>query len=101
MDPEDLPYNSAWEIPRNHVVLGRIRPEPAVWKEKICIQFSKSFNLFVCLGQVLGSCSAGRIVEATVSALTGSDSTTKAAVKIMKCTVHLLILFPYRSPESD
>lgn len=56
VDPEDLPYNTGWEIPRDHVALGR----------------------------VLGSCSVGRIVEATVSGLTGSDSAAKAAVKIMK-----------------
>uniref|UniRef100_A0A3B3TLK2 receptor protein-tyrosine kinase n=1 Tax=Poecilia latipinna TaxID=48699 RepID=A0A3B3TLK2_9TELE len=56
VDPEDLPYSSAWEIPRDQVALG----------------------------QVLGSGPFGRVVEATVSGLTGSDTPTKAAVKIMK-----------------
>ncbi|KAM4726664.1 platelet-derived growth factor receptor beta-like isoform 1-T2 [Anableps anableps] len=56
VDPEDLPYSSAWEIPRDQVVLG----------------------------QVLGSGPFGRVVEAEVSGLTGSDSATKAAVKIMR-----------------
>uniref|UniRef100_A0A3B5MK26 receptor protein-tyrosine kinase n=1 Tax=Xiphophorus couchianus TaxID=32473 RepID=A0A3B5MK26_9TELE len=56
VDPGDLPYSSAWEIPRDQVALG----------------------------QVLGSGPFGRVVEATVSGLTGSDAPTKAAVKIMK-----------------
>ncbi|XP_041863681.1 platelet-derived growth factor receptor beta-like isoform X4 [Melanotaenia boesemani] len=56
MDPADLPYSSTWEIPRDHVVLG----------------------------QVLGSGGFGRVVEATVSCLTGPKSTTKVAVKMVK-----------------
>uniref|UniRef100_A0A3Q2EA92 receptor protein-tyrosine kinase n=1 Tax=Cyprinodon variegatus TaxID=28743 RepID=A0A3Q2EA92_CYPVA len=56
VDPEDLPLSSTWEIPRDHVVLG----------------------------QVLGSGPFGRIVEATVSGLTDSDTRTKAVVKMMK-----------------
>ncbi|XP_061596461.1 platelet-derived growth factor receptor beta-like [Cololabis saira] len=56
MDPADLPYNLSWEIPRDHIVLG----------------------------QVLGSGAFGRVVEATVSGLTHTHSTTKAAVKMVK-----------------
>uniref|UniRef100_UPI003AAA5F97 platelet-derived growth factor receptor beta-like n=1 Tax=Centroberyx gerrardi TaxID=166262 RepID=UPI003AAA5F97 len=56
VDPAHLPYNSAWEVPRENVVLGR----------------------------VLGSGAFGRVVEATVSGLLHSHSTTKAAVKMLK-----------------
>ncbi|XP_069030953.1 platelet-derived growth factor receptor beta-like isoform X1 [Embiotoca jacksoni] len=56
LDPAHLPYNSAWEIPRDHVALG----------------------------QVLGSGAFGRVVEATVSDLIHSHSTTKVAVKMVK-----------------
>ncbi|KAM4546604.1 LOW QUALITY PROTEIN: platelet-derived growth factor receptor beta-like [Fundulus diaphanus] len=56
VDPEDLPYCSAWEIPRDRVVLG----------------------------QVLGSGPFGRVVKATVSGLTDCDSASKAAVKMVK-----------------
>ncbi|KAM6907779.1 platelet-derived growth factor receptor beta-like [Xenentodon cancila] len=56
IDPADLPYNPSWEIPRDHIVLG----------------------------QVLGSGAFGRVVEATVCGLTHTDSTTKAAVKMVK-----------------
>ncbi|XP_037830390.1 platelet-derived growth factor receptor beta [Kryptolebias marmoratus] len=56
MDTEDLPYSSAWEIPRDHIVLG----------------------------QVLGSGPFGRVVEATVSGLSHSGSMVKAAVKMVK-----------------
>ncbi|XP_035989100.1 platelet-derived growth factor receptor beta isoform X2 [Fundulus heteroclitus] len=56
VEPEDLPYCSAWEIPRDRVVLG----------------------------QVLGSGPFGRVVKATVSGLTDCDSASKAAVKMVK-----------------
>ncbi|KAM7397381.1 hypothetical protein PAMA_005607 [Pampus argenteus] len=56
LDPTQLPYNSIWEIPRDN--LG--------------------------LGQVLGSGAFGRVVEATVSGLLHSHSTTKVAVKMVK-----------------
>ncbi|KAM6983424.1 platelet-derived growth factor receptor beta-like [Tautogolabrus adspersus] len=56
LDPAHLPYSSTWEVPREHVVLG----------------------------QVLGSGAFGRVVEATVSGLNHSHSTTKAAVKMVK-----------------
>lgn len=56
LDPAHLPYNSTWEVPRDNVVLG----------------------------QVLGSGAFGRVVEATVSGLLYSHSTTKAAVKMVK-----------------
>ncbi|XP_041657941.1 platelet-derived growth factor receptor beta-like [Cheilinus undulatus] len=56
LDPTHLPYNSAWEIPRDHVVLG----------------------------QVLGSGAFGRVVEANVSGLVHSHSSTKVAVKMVK-----------------
>ncbi|XP_018517468.1 platelet-derived growth factor receptor beta isoform X2 [Lates calcarifer] len=56
LDPTHLPYNSTWEIPRDNVVLG----------------------------QVLGSGAFGRVVEANVSGLIHSHSTTKAAVKMVK-----------------
>ncbi|KAL7389242.1 hypothetical protein ABVT39_000342 [Epinephelus coioides] len=56
LDPAHLPYNSTWEVPRDNVVLGR----------------------------VLGSGAFGRVVEATVSGLLHSHSTTKAAVKMVK-----------------
>uniref|UniRef100_A0A672FYJ8 receptor protein-tyrosine kinase n=1 Tax=Salarias fasciatus TaxID=181472 RepID=A0A672FYJ8_SALFA len=56
LDPTHLPYNATWEIPRDRIVLG----------------------------QVLGSGAFGRVVEATVSGLIHSDSTTKVAVKMVK-----------------
>ncbi|XP_078028845.1 platelet-derived growth factor receptor beta-like isoform X2 [Epinephelus lanceolatus] len=56
LDPAHLPYNSTWEVPRDNVVLGR----------------------------VLGSGAFGRVVEATISGLLHSHSTTKAAVKMVK-----------------
>lgn len=56
LDPTHLPYSAAWEVPREHVVLG----------------------------QVLGSGMFGRVVEATVSSLIHSHSTTKVAVKMVK-----------------
>ncbi|XP_028278324.1 platelet-derived growth factor receptor beta-like isoform X2 [Parambassis ranga] len=56
LDPAHLPYAATWEIPRDHVVLGR----------------------------VLGSGAFGRVVEARVSALIHSHSTTKVAVKMVK-----------------
>ncbi|KAK2827899.1 hypothetical protein Q5P01_018933 [Channa striata] len=56
LDPTILPYNSTWEIPRDNIVLG----------------------------QVLGSGAFGRVVEATISGLTYSHSTTKAAIKMVK-----------------
>ncbi|XP_030010097.1 platelet-derived growth factor receptor beta-like isoform X2 [Sphaeramia orbicularis] len=56
IDPAHLPYNSTWEVPRDNVVLG----------------------------QVLGSGAFGRVVEASVSDLIQSNSTTKVAVKMVK-----------------
>ncbi|KAM9348691.1 platelet-derived growth factor receptor beta-like [Symphorus nematophorus] len=56
LDPTHLPYNSAWEVPRDNIVLG----------------------------QVLGSGAFGRVVEATVSGLLHSHSTTKVAIKMVK-----------------
>uniref|UniRef100_A0A3P8RY71 receptor protein-tyrosine kinase n=1 Tax=Amphiprion percula TaxID=161767 RepID=A0A3P8RY71_AMPPE len=58
LDPAHLPYCEGWEVPRNHVVLG----------------------------QVLGSGAFGCVVEATISGLIHSHSTTKAAVKMVKRT---------------
>ncbi|KAM9728612.1 platelet-derived growth factor receptor beta-like isoform 2-T3 [Menidia menidia] len=56
LDPADLPYSSAWEVPREHVILG----------------------------PVLGSGAFGRVVEATVSGLIDSHSSSKVAVKMVK-----------------
>ncbi|XP_062262639.1 platelet-derived growth factor receptor beta-like isoform X2 [Platichthys flesus] len=56
LDPSHLPYNAFWEIPRGNIVLG----------------------------QVLGSGAFGRVVEGKVSDLIDSNSTTKAAVKMLK-----------------
>ncbi|XP_070712142.1 platelet-derived growth factor receptor beta-like [Pempheris klunzingeri] len=56
LDPAHLPYSATWEVPRDHVVLG----------------------------QVLGSGAFGCVVEATVSGLLHSHSTTKVAVKMVK-----------------
>uniref|UniRef100_A0A3P8V7S1 receptor protein-tyrosine kinase n=1 Tax=Cynoglossus semilaevis TaxID=244447 RepID=A0A3P8V7S1_CYNSE len=56
IDPGCLPYDSAWEIPRDSIVLGK----------------------------VLGLGAFGRVVEANISGLTGPDSTTKVAVKMVK-----------------
>ncbi|XP_029304869.1 platelet-derived growth factor receptor beta-like isoform X3 [Cottoperca gobio] len=56
LDPAHLPYNFTWEVPRDNVVLG----------------------------QVLGSGAFGRVVEASVSDLLHSHSTTKVAVKMVK-----------------
>ncbi|XP_071362423.1 platelet-derived growth factor receptor beta-like isoform X2 [Trachinotus anak] len=58
LDPAHLPYNSTWEIPRDSIVLG----------------------------QVLGSGAFGRVVEANVSGLIHSHSTTKVAVKMVKAS---------------
>ncbi|XP_060941738.1 platelet-derived growth factor receptor beta-like [Limanda limanda] len=55
-DSSHLPYNALWEIPRENIVLG----------------------------QVLGSGAFGRVVEGKVSDLIDSNSTTKAAVKMLK-----------------
>ncbi|XP_045896924.1 platelet-derived growth factor receptor beta-like [Micropterus dolomieu] len=55
VDPAHLPYSSTWEVPRDNIVLG----------------------------QVLGSGAFGRVVEATVSGLLHSHSTTKVAVKMV------------------
>ncbi|XP_051793851.1 platelet-derived growth factor receptor beta-like isoform X2 [Acanthochromis polyacanthus] len=56
LDPAHLPYCEGWEVPRDHIVLG----------------------------QVLGSGAFGCVVEATVSGLIHSHSTTKTAVKMVK-----------------
>nr|XP_046266477.1 platelet-derived growth factor receptor beta-like isoform X2 [Scatophagus argus] len=56
LNPAHLPYNSTWEVPRENIVLG----------------------------QVLGSGAFGRVVEATVSGLLHSHSTTKVAIKMVK-----------------
>lgn len=56
LDPAHLPYDSTWEVPRDNIVLG----------------------------QVLGSGAFGRVVEATVSGLLHSHSTTKVAIKMVK-----------------
>ncbi|KAM3602102.1 uncharacterized protein V6R79_024362 [Siganus canaliculatus] len=56
LDPTHLPLSAAWETPRDHVQLG----------------------------PVLGSGAFGRVVEATVSDLIHSHSSTKVAVKMVK-----------------
>ncbi|KAE8287831.1 Platelet-derived growth factor receptor beta [Larimichthys crocea] len=56
LDPTQLPYNSTWEVPRDNIVIG----------------------------QVLGSGAFGRVVEANVSDLLHSHSTTKVAIKMVK-----------------
>ncbi|XP_042338170.1 platelet-derived growth factor receptor beta-like, partial [Plectropomus leopardus] len=56
LDPAHLPYSPTWEVPRENIVLG----------------------------QVLGSGVFGRVVEATISSLFHSHSSTKAAVKMVK-----------------
>lgn len=58
VDPIHLPYDLAWEMPRENLVLGR----------------------------TLGSGAFGRVVEATASGLTHSQSSTKVAVKMLKST---------------
>ncbi|KAF5897587.1 platelet-derived growth factor receptor beta isoform X2, partial [Clarias magur] len=58
VDPVHLPYDLAWEMPRDSLVLGRI----------------------------LGSGAFGRVVEATAYGLTNSQSSTKVAVKMLKST---------------
>ncbi|XP_034037060.1 platelet-derived growth factor receptor beta [Thalassophryne amazonica] len=58
VDPIHLPYDLAWEMPRDNLVLGRI----------------------------LGSGAFGRVVEATAYGLTHSQSSTKVAVKMLKST---------------
>ncbi|CAB1315890.1 unnamed protein product, partial [Coregonus sp. 'balchen'] len=55
MDPMDLPYDCAWEVPRDNLVLGH----------------------------TLGSGAFGRVVEATTYGLGHSQSTTKVAVKML------------------
>ncbi|XP_056909690.1 platelet-derived growth factor receptor beta-like [Takifugu flavidus] len=56
LDPTHLPYNSTWEVPRDNISLG----------------------------PVLGSGAFGRVVEANVSGLLHSHSTTKVAIKMVK-----------------
>uniref|UniRef100_A0A671KU54 receptor protein-tyrosine kinase n=1 Tax=Sinocyclocheilus anshuiensis TaxID=1608454 RepID=A0A671KU54_9TELE len=58
VDPIDLPYDLAWEMPRDSLVLGR----------------------------TLGSGAFGRVVEATAYGLGRSQSATKVAVKMLKST---------------
>ncbi|GAA6235240.1 platelet-derived growth factor receptor beta [Lates japonicus] len=58
VDPIHLPYDLAWEMPRDNLVLGR----------------------------TLGSGAFGRVVEATAYGLTHSQSSTKVAVKMLKTT---------------
>ncbi|KAG7484543.1 hypothetical protein MATL_G00050500 [Megalops atlanticus] len=58
VDPMHLPYDSAWEVPRDSLVLGG----------------------------TLGSGAFGRVVEATAYGLGRSQSTTKVAVKMLKST---------------
>uniref|UniRef100_A0A672YWD2 receptor protein-tyrosine kinase n=1 Tax=Sphaeramia orbicularis TaxID=375764 RepID=A0A672YWD2_9TELE len=58
VDPIHLPYDLAWEMPRDNLVLGR----------------------------TLGSGAFGRVVEATAYGLTHSQSSTKVAVKMLKST---------------
>ncbi|KAJ8015321.1 hypothetical protein DPEC_G00024910 [Dallia pectoralis] len=58
VDPIHLPYDLAWEMPRDNLVLGR----------------------------TLGSGAFGRVVEATVYGLGHSQSSTKVAVKMLKST---------------
>ncbi|XP_032410129.1 LOW QUALITY PROTEIN: platelet-derived growth factor receptor beta [Xiphophorus hellerii] len=58
VDPIHLPYDLAWEMPRENLVLGR----------------------------TLGSGAFGRVVEATAYGLTHSHSSTKVAVKMLKST---------------
>ncbi|KAJ8383630.1 hypothetical protein AAFF_G00216010 [Aldrovandia affinis] len=58
VDPMHLPYDSAWEVPRDSLVLGR----------------------------TLGSGAFGRVVEGTVYDLAHSQATTKVAVKMLKST---------------
>ncbi|XP_039975631.1 platelet-derived growth factor receptor beta isoform X2 [Xiphias gladius] len=58
VDPIHLPYDLAWEMPRDNLLLGR----------------------------TLGSGAFGRVVEATAYGLTHSQSSTKVAVKMLKST---------------
>lgn len=58
VDPIHLPYDLAWEMPRDSLVLGR----------------------------TLGSGAFGRVVEATAYGLGHSQSSTKVAVKMLKST---------------
>uniref|UniRef100_A0A8D3BP70 receptor protein-tyrosine kinase n=1 Tax=Scophthalmus maximus TaxID=52904 RepID=A0A8D3BP70_SCOMX len=58
VDPIHLPYDLAWEMPRDNLVLGR----------------------------TLGSGAFGRVVEATAYGLAHSQSSTKVAVKMLKST---------------
>ncbi|KAM3612001.1 uncharacterized protein V6R79_000788 [Siganus canaliculatus] len=58
VDPIHLPYDLAWEMARDNLVLGR----------------------------TLGSGAFGRVVEATAYGLTHSESSTKVAVKMLKST---------------
>ncbi|XP_064207920.1 platelet-derived growth factor receptor beta-like isoform X2 [Anguilla rostrata] len=58
VDPTHLPYDSAWEVPRDSLILGR----------------------------TLGSGAFGRVVEATAYGLSHSQASTKVAVKMLKST---------------
>ncbi|KAJ8266013.1 hypothetical protein GJAV_G00124920 [Gymnothorax javanicus] len=58
VDPTHLPYDSAWEVPRDSLILGR----------------------------TLGSGAFGRVVEATAYGLSHSQTSSKVAVKMLKST---------------
>ncbi|XP_061104771.1 platelet-derived growth factor receptor beta-like isoform X2 [Conger conger] len=58
VDPVHLPYDTAWEVPRDSLILGR----------------------------TLGSGAFGRVVEATAYGLSHSQASSKVAVKMLKST---------------
>lgn len=87
LDPTHLPYNSTWEVPRDNIVLGNTMTSLKIGVAVLSfvfIPFCSSGRR--SLGQVLGSGAFGRVVEANVSGLLHSHSTTKAAIKMVKCT---------------
>lgn len=85
LDPTHLPYSSTWEVPRDNVVLGKATPPPGDQRRCPLVRVHPS-PVRPSSGQVLGSGAFGRVVEADVSGLLNSHSTTKVAVKMVKGT---------------
>lgn len=87
LDPTHLPYSSTWEVPRDNIVLGNTMTSLKIGVAVLSFVFIPfCSSVRPSLGQVLGSGAFGRVVEANVSGLLHSHSTTKAAIKMVKCT---------------
>lgn len=92
LDPAHLPYNSTWEVPRDSIVLGNpLMPRKASVAVLSFVFIPFCWSVWRSSGQVLGSGAFGRVVEANVSGLLHSHSTTKVAIKMVKGTGSLSV----------